>query len=138
MNPQSAESAGIKLPPPVETTPSITSGGAVDASEKAPVGAEKAPMPGAVAPIAHMPAPPILQTTLPQDLPTPAPALPQADNQVPIITDDGDLIEKEWVLKAKQIVERNRDNPYKQSEELTVVKADYMKQRYGKTIKTSQ
>jgi hypothetical protein len=51
---------------------------------------------------------------------------------------DSDLIEKEWVDKAKQIVERTRDDPYKQSEELTVFKADYMKKRYGKTIKVSQ
>jgi hypothetical protein len=52
--------------------------------------------------------------------------------------DDGDLIEKEWVTKAKQIVERTRDDPYKQSEDLTLFKADYMRKRYGKTIKVSR
>lgn len=49
--------------------------------------------------------------------------------------DDGDLIEKEWVHKAKVIVDRNRDDPFKQSQELTEVKAEYMKQRYDKDIK---
>ena len=46
-----------------------------------------------------------------------------------------DLIEKEWVSKAKQIVEQTRDDPYKQSEGLTMMKVDYMKKRYNKTIK---
>lgn len=52
--------------------------------------------------------------------------------------DDNDLIEKEWVNRAKQIVERTRNDPYKQSEDLTLFKADYIKKRYGKTIKVSQ
>lgn len=51
------------------------------------------------------------------------------------MADDGDLIEKEWVEKAKAIVERTRNNPYQQSEELTEVKADYMKRRYDKALK---
>lgn len=51
------------------------------------------------------------------------------------IIEDSDLIEKEWVNKAKSIVDANREDPYKQSEELTGVKADYMKKRYNKNIK---
>ncbi len=54
---------------------------------------------------------------------------------LPVAADDNDLIEKEWVNKAKQIVERTRDDPYQQTEQLTVVKSDYMKKRYDKTIK---
>jgi hypothetical protein len=61
-------------------------------------------------------------------------ALPSA--AVPL-TDD-DLIEKEWVNKAKAIVERTRDDPYKQSEELTLVKADYMQKHYNKIIKQNK
>lgn len=57
------------------------------------------------------------------------------NNSAPKILEDSDLIEKEWVDKAKRIVERNRDDPYKQSEELTEVRADYMKKVYNKTIK---
>jgi hypothetical protein len=45
------------------------------------------------------------------------------------------MIEKEWVERAKQVVERTRNDPYRQSEELTAVKADYLKKRYNKTIK---
>lgn len=51
------------------------------------------------------------------------------------LLEDSDLIEKEWVNKAKRIVENTRNDPHKQSEELTLMKADYMKQHYGKTIK---
>lgn len=51
---------------------------------------------------------------------------------------DDDLIEKEWVNKAKAIVERTRDDPYKQSQELTMVKADYMQKHYNKTIKQNK
>jgi hypothetical protein len=54
-----------------------------------------------------------------------------------ISADDKDLIEKEWVTKAKAIVERTREDPYKQSEELSLLKADYLQKRYNKTIKLS-
>lgn len=52
--------------------------------------------------------------------------------------DDSDKIEKKWVNKARQIVGRTRGDPYRQNEELTVVKADYMKQRYNKIIKVDK
>jgi hypothetical protein len=57
---------------------------------------------------------------------------------LPSLADDKDLIEKEWVNKAKQIVEHNREDPYEQSKELTIFKADYMKKRYNRTIKLSE
>jgi hypothetical protein len=57
---------------------------------------------------------------------------------VPAVAEDQDLIEKDWVAKAKHIVEKTRDNPYQQSQELTVFKSDYMQKRYNKTIKPSE
>ncbi len=54
------------------------------------------------------------------------------------VADDGDKVEKAWVDKARQIVGRTRNDPYRQSEELTVLKADYMKQRYNKIIKVNK
>lgn len=57
---------------------------------------------------------------------------------VPDVADDQDLIEKEWVSKAKQIVEKTRNNPYQQSQELTVFKSEYMQKRYNKSIKMSE
>lgn len=57
---------------------------------------------------------------------------------VPMTADDGDLIEKEWVDKAKKIVESFREDPHRQSKELTLFKADYMQKRYNKTIKLGE
>jgi len=51
------------------------------------------------------------------------------------IADDKDVIEPEWVHKAKAIVTTTSDDPYKQSEDLTVLKADYMQKRYNKIVK---
>lgn len=50
---------------------------------------------------------------------------------------DADLIEKEWVLKAKQIVEHTAEDPFSQQEELSKMKADYMKKRYNKDLGTT-
>lgn len=56
----------------------------------------------------------------------------------PLIADDGDLIEKEWVEKAKEIVNRTRQDPHKQNREINQFKADYLKKRYNKDIKLSE
>lgn len=60
------------------------------------------------------------------------------DNSVPAIADDNDLIEKEWVMKAKEIVERTKHDPYQQNKEVERFKADYMKKRYNKEVKLAE
>lgn len=57
---------------------------------------------------------------------------------VPMTADDGDLIEKDWINKAKKIVESFREDPHRQSKELTLFKADYMQKRYNKIIKLGE
>jgi hypothetical protein len=59
-------------------------------------------------------------------------------NGNPQIADDNDLIEKEWVAKAKQIIATYKSDPYNQSKEMTEFKADYMKKRYNKVIKVDE
>lgn len=54
-----------------------------------------------------------------------------------LIADDVDLIEKEWVVKAKAIVAQTKDDPHKQNEAMNQVKADYLKKRYNKDLKIS-
>ena len=56
----------------------------------------------------------------------------------PAIADDTDLIEKEWVIKAKEIVERTKHDPYQQNKEVERVKADYLKKRYNKDVKVTE
>lgn len=140
MDPSSNERTGLNLPSPMNEQAPVQPDNAETPKtlpEATPIASEKAPVHSQ--PAAAMPAP----------LPLPAAAGAgqfAATNDVsnttqlslPAVADDSDLIEKEWVNKAKQIVEHNRDDPYKQSKEITVFKADYMKKRYNKTIKLSE
>jgi len=56
---------------------------------------------------------------------------------MPTAASDADLIEKEWVEKAKAIVEKTRSDPHLQNREINRFKADYMKKRYDKDIKVT-
>ena len=91
--------------------------------------------------------PPTLQ--LPAILPgiaVTAPASPvQDDNPPPLVFSpktsklpaaDKDLIEKQWVQKAKEIVADTKSDPYKQKSEMSKAKADYIQKRFKKTVKT--
>ncbi len=49
---------------------------------------------------------------------------------------DIDLIEKEWVLKAKHIVAETMHDPYAQQYQISHMKADYMRKRYNKDLQT--
>lgn len=61
-----------------------------------------------------------------------------APGWMPDIADDADLIEKEWVDKAKEIVAQTSHDPYLQNKEMNKVRADYMKKRYNKDIKLNE
>ena len=50
---------------------------------------------------------------------------------------DVDVIEKEWVAKAKAIVDSTRNDPNLQSKELSKFKAEYLKHRFNKDMKLS-
>ncbi len=54
----------------------------------------------------------------------------------PQIADDVDLIEKEWVEKAKSIVAKTKDDPRAQNEQINQVKAAYIKRRFNKELRT--
>ena len=140
MNPSSNETAGGQLPVHIgEQVPlaEAPAEAALEAAEQAPAIAESAA--GVTAPASAVPA--LIPLPTPSGLPAAAPpddvsATTQAGGLQ--IADDGDLIEKEWVNKAKAIVERTREDPHKQNEELTVFKADYMQKRYNKTVKLNK
>lgn len=143
MNPSSKETpnaSGMNLPPPVgeqlplanapEAQPEVGAASAV-AAERAPSSAAS----GATAAQPIIPLPPIDNSVAP--VPQSSVSSTSKSAKVALITDD-DLIEKEWVDRAKKIIESTRDDPHQQSEQLTLVKADYMKKRYDKTIKVSK
>ncbi len=53
----------------------------------------------------------------------------------PMVAEDVDLIEKEWVNKAKAIVQQTKNDPSQQNIQLNRFKADYLKTRFSKDIK---
>lgn len=90
---------------------------------------------------AHAPAIPSSSVAIPAvpnpltDATTPS-TVPISDDQ--LMADDADLIEKEWVSKAKAIVDNTRNDPHLQNKQINLVKADYIKKRYNKDIKVSK
>ncbi len=93
-------------------------------------------------------APVISQQPIAQQQPLPAtptisPHVAPADGTAgvslsPQIAEDTDLIEKEWVERAKRIVEHTKNDPHEQTKEMSAMKADYLKKRYNKDFKLSE
>lgn len=59
-------------------------------------------------------------------------------SSTPATAEDVDLIEKEWVEKAKQIVHSTQGDPYAQSQQLNQMKSDYIKKRYNREVKAGK
>lgn len=84
--------------------------------------------------------PPVMPLPLPVPVvPVPA-AVQQADDATvgPTLAADDDLIEKEWVDKAKKIIAETKDDPYRREQEVSRLQADYLKKRYGKELGVSE
>ena len=73
-------------------------------------------------------------------LPTPVVAAPAPvaqssdDSLLPDVASDDDLIEKEWVDKAKKILAETRDDPYRREREVSKLQIEYIRRRYGREI----
>ena len=52
----------------------------------------------------------------------------------PATAADEDLIEKEWVTKAKTVISKTKDDPYTQAQQIAELMRDYVKKRYGKEV----
>ncbi|MDK2898903.1 MAG: hypothetical protein PWQ10_90 [Patescibacteria group bacterium] len=52
----------------------------------------------------------------------------------PLIANDDDLIEKEWVERAKKIVTETKNDPYRREENISKLQIDYIKKRYGRDL----
>ncbi len=59
------------------------------------------------------------------------------DDSLPAVADDVDVIEMEWVNKAKQIIKDTKDDPHAQEQAVERLQRDYLKKRYGKEIKAA-
>lgn len=79
--------------------------------------------------------------------PTPVPTQPPQQQVVPVLhplgsqsgnpatAADDEVIEKEWVDRAKKIIDQTKTDPYKQEQEVSKLQADYLMKRYGKEVK---
>ncbi|MBP7018015.1 hypothetical protein KBB17_00750 [Candidatus Saccharibacteria bacterium] len=78
---------------------------------------------------------PISNTPDPQSAASISQVAPLVIDPNPPKADDVDVIEKEWVDKARKIVEQSKDDPYRQELEVGKLQIDYMNKRYGREIK---
>ena len=71
------------------------------------------------------------------------PPLPLADptattippvSDSPAVAADEDLIEKEWVDKAKKIIMETKDDPFTRSTRVNALQKDYLQKRYNKDL----
>ena len=84
---------------------------------------------------------PVTTTTIPDpasQIVPPTSMAPMPPSIAPVIADDADLIEKEWVERAKSIVAQTAHDPNLQTKEVSKMKADYMQKRYSKQLKLEE
>lgn len=58
--------------------------------------------------------------------------------QNPLVAADEDLIEKEWVDKAKEIIEQTKDDPHARTQKVNELQRDYLQKRFGKVVGASE
>ncbi|HSW77568.1 MAG TPA: hypothetical protein VLG36_02110 [Candidatus Chromulinivoraceae bacterium] len=80
---------------------------------------------------------------LPPPIVAPQPTTPTqqtvvVSDDLPLAANDDDLIEKEWVVKAKKIIVETKDDPYRREQEVGRLQADYLRKRYGRELGASQ
>ncbi len=134
MEPKSHE----QMPSPIETTPGLSPNQEFEANNSheqlVPVieyGQEQSPQEQAPAvPAVQLPTPVIAQPMPPVGT---TPSITDDDNN-PQTAADEDLIEKEWVDKAKKIIAETKDDPYARERQVGRLQADYLKKRYGKEL----
>jgi hypothetical protein len=139
MDPHSDKSPGLSLPkPPAEQGAGVFSGQETyRGTEAYPAPAEMAPPP--MPPIAASittPLSPVQDTS--QPVGQPAPTTSVQTTPIPKTEDESDALDEEWINKAKAIVERTRNDPFIESNELSRAKADYLKIRYNKQLKVAE
>lgn len=138
MNPTTNETVGLHLPVPIsaEGAPSPNVGPVFNGPEQSISIAETAPslaaattgMPAYMLPVPTAPLPSLNVSSVAST----------TNSSNPSVADDADLIEKEWVQKAKQIIAKTQNDPFQQSREISLIKADYMQKRYNKVLKQSE
>jgi len=114
--------------PPVEHAPVM--GGQERGEQAAEAGARVADAAAQVTSVVNTTSP-----VTPVNQPTRAPVV---TSTTPMTAADEDLIEKEWVDKAKEIIEQTRDDPHARTQKVNELQRDYLQKRYGKVVGASE
>ena len=130
-----AQIPSFEIPKSAEATPVYSGGEEFDPSLSVEGTREILPAPSMV----HSQQNPMQGTApggLPQQVSPPLQPTTVADmgNSSHIIADDVDVIEKEWVERAKKIISLTSDDPYAEAKEIGKLKATYLKKRFNKDI----
>lgn len=62
-----------------------------------------------------------------------APSQPVTDD-LPSVAADDDVIEREWVDKAKKIIALTKEDPYERGKAIADLQADYLRKRWGREL----
>jgi hypothetical protein len=123
----SPEQPSIKYGPSIERAPSLDSpeSDAKNGAERYEQKAEMSAVASDVGLTSVLPTPVVSSVTVVEDT---------TIGDTPMVANDDDLIEKEWVDKAKKIVAETRDDPYQREEAVNKLQVDYLKKRYGREL----
>ena len=130
MNPQADQTPGLRLPQPSFNVDQA-SASVHQAAQNVAVnqGLQSVPQAAPGPALQPMPSSPAVSNS------APAP-VPQVQDMPTVQSDDENAIDQEWTNKAREIVEKNRTDPYLLSKEISKIKSQYIKVRYNKDIKT--
>ena len=106
--------------------------GVPNSPERAATSPEQAPRPVETSPTVPVIIPALPLPIVTQDDSAQSPVA--QDTSSPIAAADEDLIEKEWVDRAKKIIEETKDDPYRREQEVGKLQREYIKKRYGRDI----
>jgi hypothetical protein len=140
MNPQSDQTPGLRLPQPsFDVGQASAPSAALPLQQPTQQFGQGMPLPSQASPVSSPQSAPVapaaVQIPPQQSNPLAATATPvQESAQV----DDESSLDKEWVAKAREVVERTHGDPYLEANELSRVKAQYIKVRYNKDIKVDE
>lgn len=79
-----------------------------------------------------------MPTLAPFTPPQPTTGTPGAPITGPAVANDQDVIEKEWVDRAEEVIAKTSGDPHAEEEAEEDLQVDYLKKRYNKDVKKSE
>ena len=135
MNTDAPSQNHFNLPPPVAESPPAVGETPSSEPERSVAAAPESSGSRPSSPPSTAQAQDDVQQALPQGLQQAAVPSSTQSAATPSSTTNDVILDKEWVLKAKQIVKQTVNDPYAQNKQLAEVKAGYLQRRYGKVVK---